>query len=639
MYDVSESYKQAIKKENREFDLELIITSNKGQRYTLGREAIVKNSFVISHQCCSNTEIEIGSVYSAELSVTIVSDINRYTLSKGIIEPFFKLKTAEGWESIPLGKFEINEANKKISCIEILANDFMTKFEKSFSNTNTIGKPYDLLMLACEMCGMELKQTKSQIEEMPNGKSSFSIYEDNDIETYRDLIYYVAQALGGFATINRNGKLDIRHYGNNVVSIFKGKHRFASDFSDFITRYTAISSTNVRTNISEYEALDPDDALTMNLGVNPLLQYGTDESRKKALLNILNAISVIEYVPFSCTALCDPSLDLGDCIRFEDLHADADHISCITGYSFTFNGEYSISCYGKNPLLAQAKSKNEKNIQGLINQSAKNEVIIYSFTNAKEINVAQSKTEIISIAYVTKNQTSAEFNGEVVYELTSDVNTYVSFIYEVDSNEITTHVPCAVKLPGKAFDTLYYPLTDVKEQSVHTFRVYMLTDAGTARIERFGAVASIRGQGLVSSVVPWDGRIECEDIFDRDIIIESNLTFEKFIDQLNSVTQQIPDGGTFNDAFSPITVQSQLSFTSFIDHLDMSPVIQKNTIDVTRINDISFNERFVIIRDEAFKVNNDYEFVSVQQPIDQGQLRVISIDTDSFKVIESIEEK
>lgn len=639
MYDTSNEYKEAIKKENRETDLEITITSNKGYRYTLGRNEIIKNSFSISHQCCSNTEIEIGSVYSAELSVTIISDINRYTLSKGTIEPVFKLKTSNGWESIPLGIFQINEANKKISCIEILANDNMINFEKSFSNTNTIGKPYDFLVLCCESCGIELSQTKQQIEAMPNGKTSFSIYEDNDIETYRDVIYYVAQILGGVATITRDGKLSIRQYGNTVVSTIKGKHRFSSDFSDFITRYSAVSSTNVRTNISEYEALDQDDQLTMVLGVNPLLQYGTDETRKKALQNILQAISVIEYVPFSASILCDPSLDLCDCIRFEDLHADAEHISCITGYAFTFNGEYTISCYGKNPLLAQAKSKNEKNIQGLLNQSAKNEVIIYNFTNAKEINIAQTKTEIISIAYVTKNKTSAEFNANVLYELTNDGNALVSFVYEVDSNEITTHVPKSMKLPGLAFDTLYYPLIDVKEESVHTFRVYMMTDSGTINIDRFGIVAAIRGQGLVSSVIPWDGKIECDDILNENITINSNLSFTNFVDEFSSINMQNPLSGLLNDTFGIIEINSSLSVNTFIDHFGISPVIEKNTIDITCSNNMIYSDRYVIIKDKSFVLQNEFEFVSVNQPIDQGILRVVSIDSSVFKTIKSIYEE
>lgn len=578
MYGVSDAYKTAIKKETRTYDLELTITSNKGQRVVLGRHDIIKNSFSITHQCCSNTEIEIGSVYSAELSVTVLSNLDRYTLSNGTIEAVFKLETASGWESVPLGKFVINEANKKISCIEIMANDYMIRFEKAFTNTNTMGTPYDLLSLCSGACDVALAQTKKQIEQMPNGKESLTIYEDNDIESYRDLIFYVAQTLGGFATMTRDGKLEIRKYENNVVSTIKGKHRFSSDFSDFITKYTAVSSTNVRSNISEYEALETDDALTMNLGVNPLLQYGTEETRKKILRNILDQIAIIEYVPFSCTMLCDPSFDLGDCLIFEDLHADADHISCITSYTFTFNGDFALSCSGKNPLLAQAKSKNEKNIQGLLNQSSKNEVIIYNFTNAKSIQVTQTKTEIISIAFVTKNKTSAEFSAEVVYQVNADANALISYIYEVDSNELTTHMPKAMKLPGKSFDTLYYPLSDVKEESVHTFRVYMLTDTGTIGIERFQIVAAIRGQGLVSDVVTWDGTIKIDDEF-RNLQVGTDMNVMPFTVISKPTIDAFRKQG-ITENFESIQLTGSIKLMSMVDEIYLNPEVKKNTIDM-----------------------------------------------------------
>ena len=64
-------------------------------------------------------------------------------------------------------------------------------------------------------------------------------------------------------------------------------YRFTSSFSDFITRYTAVSSTNLRTQISAYYALDLDDGLTMNLGVNLLLQFGLEETRRQLCENIL----------------------------------------------------------------------------------------------------------------------------------------------------------------------------------------------------------------------------------------------------------------------------------------------------------------------------------------------------------------
>lgn len=52
------------------------------------------------------------------------------------------------------------------------------------------------------------------------------------------------------------GKAELRKYGKDPVMKVEQRHRLSSSFSDFITRYTAVSSTNKQTQIAEYYALD-----------------------------------------------------------------------------------------------------------------------------------------------------------------------------------------------------------------------------------------------------------------------------------------------------------------------------------------------------------------------------------------------
>jgi hypothetical protein len=158
-----------------------------------------------------------------------------------------------------MGIFEVSEANRKAKCLEIKAYDYMVRFEKAFTSLESIGNAYDFMVLCSTACEVTLAQDRATIEAMPNGTENLSIYSDNDIETYRDVLFYVGQVLGGFFVINRAGELELRKYGNTPVLTVERKHRFTSSFSDFITRYTAVSSTNLRTQIAEYYALDPDD--------------------------------------------------------------------------------------------------------------------------------------------------------------------------------------------------------------------------------------------------------------------------------------------------------------------------------------------------------------------------------------------
>ncbi len=305
-----------------------------------------------------------------------------------------------GYEDILMGIFEISEANRKAKCLEIKAYDYMVHFKKAFSAMESIGNAYDFMVLCGTACRVELAQTREEIEVMPNGTVNLSIYTDNDIETYRDVLFYVGQVLGVFFVINRSGQLELRKYGNEPVLLVERKHRFTSSFSDFITRHTAVSSTNLRTQIAEYYALDPDDGLTMNLGVNPLLQFGLDETREQLVRNILADLSVVNYVPFDSDTIGNPALDVGDILSFSGGQADAKY-ACITSNSIKIGGRQTIKCVGKNPKLSQAKGKNDKNISGLLNQIEAGRIRIHTFTNASAFTVADVDTKIISIQFAT----------------------------------------------------------------------------------------------------------------------------------------------------------------------------------------------------------------------------------------------
>ena len=289
MYPVSQVFLQAVRENTRTYRWRGRITTTEGDVYEFDENDIVKGSGYISAQCCGSNEIELGTVYSSELGISLFLDIDRYTLEEAVVEIFYQLQLPDKtWEEVPLGVFEVSEANRKIRCLEIKAYDYMLRFDEDFNGFETIGTVYDFMELCSLACRVGLAQTRDEIEAMPNGAETLSIYTDNDIETYRDLLYYLGQVLGGFFCINRLGELELRKYGNEPVMEFGSEHRFSSSFSDFITRYTAVSSTNMKTEIAEYYSLEPDDGLTMNLGINPLLQFGVDETRAELCTNILN---------------------------------------------------------------------------------------------------------------------------------------------------------------------------------------------------------------------------------------------------------------------------------------------------------------------------------------------------------------
>ena len=572
MYAVSDAFQAAIQDNTRKYHRSGTITTKSGTEYPFEQKDIVKGSGYITNQCCGSTEIEIGTVYAAEMGITLYTNIDRYSLEGGIITLFFHLDIRNGEiETIPMGVYEISEANRAITCMEIKAYDYMIRFEKSFDGVESSGTAFDLLSLACLKCDVELAHTKEEIEEMPNGSFQLSIYSDNDIETWRDLIYYTAQVLGCVATINREGKLELRKYGTASVMEITAKQRFTSSFSDFITRYTAVSSTNQKSSEEEYYALETDDGLTMKLGTNPLLQYGVQSRREEILKNILTAVSEISYVLFDSTTIGNPALDLGDVITFSGGQADSEKITCITGYTYRINGKHQMKCVGKNPYLTDAKSKNDKNIAGLISQIQSKKIVAQSYVNASDYEINLALTEIISIEFVSNEDTSAQFQASIMLNITADDvvqnatvtdDNAVSYnltwtvkgeaeaelVYQLNDNTIETFQPKETWHPGSHLLSLFYPLDGLEANTVNEFKVFIKMNSGAASINRGCLVASIYGQGLaVSGKAEWDGYIRVEDkvtLFEMGFriipLVEKECMGATQQESIHSISQSIP---------------------------------------------------------------------------------------------------
>ena len=163
LYPVSEAFLEAVKQNTRRYYWTGRITTKTGVIYNFGKEDIVKGSGSITAQCCGNTEIELGTVYAAELDISLFANIDRYTLKDALVEVFYHLKVADSgnadpeyeqtteadgiYETIPMGIYEVSEANRKVKTLEIKAYDFMVRFEKSFNASESIGNCYDFMTL------------------------------------------------------------------------------------------------------------------------------------------------------------------------------------------------------------------------------------------------------------------------------------------------------------------------------------------------------------------------------------------------------------------------------------------------------------------------------------------------------------
>ena len=418
MYGVSDTYKTAMHQAVQKFRL----TGTVGTT-DFTDENILAGSFSITNQCCGNNEVQIGQVYVGELDATFLNlPLTRYSLKRMKITPSFGLMLEDGsYEDVPLGVFNISEASWTMSGLVVKAYDNMSLLDKKCNTRQTTGTAYEMALLATEACGLTLGTTEAEFRTFANGTETFSLYAESDIETWRDFISWVAQTVGCNAMAGRDGSIIFRSYGQTVVDTLDEEHRFeGASFSDFETKYTGLSCVNLADQTTKYYHVENDDALVYNLGTNPLMQYGVDETKDALRTNVLTALQQIDYVPFKVTLIGNPAYDLMDVFSFSGGIADKNKLFCMTKYNFKYNGGYEMEGVGENPALASAKSKTDKNISGLLAQVEQGKLGITTFTNASAYAIATDDLKVISIQFATSEANHMQFFGQIIVDVKAD---------------------------------------------------------------------------------------------------------------------------------------------------------------------------------------------------------------------------
>ena len=391
MYEVSEKYRDAIRGRSRKFDWRGTITTPTGRIYHFTNKDIVKGSGSLTRSCAGSTSLEMGSVYAAELDISLFLNVDRYSMYDAVIDLFFVFRHREtrkwydlrsvtwdsirstAWnvnyepEEIPMGRFVVSEATRTLTVLQLKAYDFMLKFEKNMVTSGNTRTPYGWLLFACNACGVTLGVSEEAVSAMPNGTRNLSWTNTDDVKTYRDLIAQVATVLCGVCQIDRMGRLVVIPFTNTPVMNIPASWRYSSKIADYITKYTGLYATYRAGGVTEYYKVEPDDGLIYNIGTNPLLQIASTTERGQILQAIINNLAATTYTPFEAEIPGDPAIDPMDVLSLSGGQA-RNEVACITEIVYRINGKSSIKCVGENPRLNQAKSRYTKDIEGLLAQ-------------------------------------------------------------------------------------------------------------------------------------------------------------------------------------------------------------------------------------------------------------------------------
>ena len=277
MYNVSGAYQSAIENQPTQ---EHRITGTVGS-FSFSDENIVEDSFQITNQCTNTNEIVFGSCFIGQLECEFTGLDNSISFGEWIglkIVPTFHFDLGNNnEEDILLGEYTIAEADHTEWGVKITAYDNMSKLDAEIQDDNMaylLGIKTDNLYAfahyACSQVGAFLGMTKAEFDLLPNATSSVSnieIYGDssekeefaNDITTYRDLMYWIAQTMCCFCTCDRSGDIVFRKFPKTDspdATIGVDDRLEGMILADYVTHITGIYVTDLDTNKEIYYGYD-----------------------------------------------------------------------------------------------------------------------------------------------------------------------------------------------------------------------------------------------------------------------------------------------------------------------------------------------------------------------------------------------
>lgn len=476
---------------------------------------VLAGSVSITNQCSDTTEYTIGGVFVGQLTMTFLKSfvVTKETWQgKEIVINFGLCIDEENdiWEDFPLGHFTVYEASAVAEGVEITAYDAMANFDK-VATWQPVGTLYQVLQKLCQRCAVTLGMTQVEVEALPNGTMNYGLWPENDCTTYRDLLYWCAVTVGGFATINRDGELILKSFKRIMDSVAPtptlpwDKRCTGARVSDYKTYYRGLYLTDARTDEAKYYG-NASGGPAYDLGKNPFIQYGTQTTKDQMANTVLQSLQV-RLRPFEATIMSAPIWELGDIISMTGGLATGYESRTVVHYiNYTPSGT-NLACYGSNPALSGVS---EDKAADEANRSASMNGISYKrYSNPNEIVVGGSEAKVCDIYFTADKVTDVEMWHEFLIDTAlTDPSMTLEAIYYLDGVELSRRPVETYSDSAEHILTLNYCIG--VDEGNHRWEVYLLATGGTATLDAEDGISVLKGQGLAKGDV-WDGVIILAD--------------------------------------------------------------------------------------------------------------------------------
>ncbi len=465
MYSVSDKYLEAFRKPYRTDRITGRIKLKDGTNIVLSDEILVQNKFTITRKVCG-TAFDVGTFFAGDIALSIRSDdAKELDFGSAVLAANYEIVTGGTkdepiWEEVPLGVFYIDgqRTTRRGQTLNLRGYDSTAKFDVDLPLLTAVTTLWDALVQACLKANVGLAVSEAWFKSLPNA-SVVPDFTSKQIQSCRDLVMWIAQTVGCYAYIDRNGFLQIKRYyyaGDGTFDrAILATERTKIEYTDTRTYLAYLTSYSENTpklyqDIKQWGGSDIIKEGGLSLPNNPLLKALSAEQQDEVNMALMeNSSYPTRYI--KSQGFIDPAIDPLDVLAFTGGTIDIGQIiSVCTEIKWKFRGQGHIICnnmeqYSEDaeladvtmtddviaeqsetlPTFSPVKSQTEKRIDALEAGGSANVGVAERLqTTSDAIIVQTSKNEVQFIKpYSDKEQPcfgSVVYDGDAYFSLKHD---------------------------------------------------------------------------------------------------------------------------------------------------------------------------------------------------------------------------
>ncbi|MFD1431237.1 hypothetical protein [Lacticaseibacillus yichunensis] len=296
--------------------------------------------------------LTLGSTYTNTIKISFSHLVEGLQLLDEIT-PQIGIQLPDGtWDFTDLGVFVIDsevQQDRNNNTTTVSASDRMCMLGGTY--TSKLTYPAAISDIAIEIANMAgVKVNEDDFARIPTTRVVAL-----DGMTYRDAVGYVAQFVGGFATFDREGLLDIRLLNDSNLVISPSQYQsMGLTKNEAPYRIGGIQCT-VTTTTTDDSGNESQNSITLQSGSSSGTQIVfTNPGMNQTLLDLLyEQLQDLNFYPFTLNWFGDPTLEAGDWVTLQDTAGNEFKTPNLL-YSMTFSGGLTATSKADTTVTASA---------------------------------------------------------------------------------------------------------------------------------------------------------------------------------------------------------------------------------------------------------------------------------------------